>query len=102
MTKRLLEFAERVFTAILSGLACLGSFILIWVLLMVFAQEEPQLENAGIILFLSMLAIHLINSGISYFRSLLWEEELDELIREGSKTEQEIEADRLYKHLEVE
>lgn len=102
MTKRLLEFAERVFTAILSGLACLGSFILIWVLLMVFAQEEPQLEHAGIILFLSMLAIHLINSGISYFRSLLWEEELDELIREGSKTEQEIEADRLYKHLEVE
>ena len=102
MTKRLLEFAERVFTAILSGLACLGSFILIWVLLRVFAQEEPQLENAGIILFLSMLAIHLINSGISYFRSLLWEEELDELIREGSKTEQEIEADKLYEHLEVE
>ena len=101
MTKRLLELAERVLSAILSGLGCLGLFILIWALLKVFGAEDPKIENAGIIIFVSMLAIRLINNGLKDVRSLLWEEELDELIREGSKTEQDAEAEELYEHLEV-
>lgn len=101
MTKRLLELAERILSAVLSGLGCVGSFVLIWALLKVFGKEDPRIENAGIIIFVSMLAIRLINNGLKDVRSLLWEEELDELIREGSKTEQDIQADELYEHLEV-
>ncbi len=101
MTKRLLELAERVLSAILSGLGCLGLFILIWALLRAFGSEDPKIENAGIIIFVSMVVIRLINNGLKDVRSLLWEEELDELIREGSKTEQDIQADELYEHLEV-
>ena len=99
MIKRLLEAAERILSAILSGFACFGLFILIWVLLKIFAPEEPRIQDAGIPVFLSMLLVHAITKGLGYVRSLLWETELDELIREGSKSEQEKQGEELYEHL---
>ncbi len=101
MKKKLLEVAERILSAFLSGFACFGMFLLIWVLLKIFAPEEPQIEEAGFLVLLSMLLIHAVTKGLDYVRDLLWEFELDELIREGSKSEQDIQAEALYEHLEV-
>ena len=101
MKKRFHEEILRILHSMLSGLACLGLFVLLWIVINMFGEKELQFDDTGIIIFFSILFIQVINEVIKHVRSILWDEELDELIREGSKTDEDAQAEELFKHLEV-
>lgn len=96
MKKKILEFIERLLEKLLSCFSCLGVFTLLNLLVNLFWEQKLQTGELFGLFAASVILTYFLTNGYMYVRYQRLEIEAAEL---ENKVEQ---AEKLYKHLEVE